>query len=107
MPLKRSMGLRRKVRNGQIKTKALSALSTTLSLQPANCLRNPQHISVRLTRQTNHEVELNFIPACKECCFHTSQQFFVSQPLINDVPHPLSSGLWSKGKTRLPSASQD
>ena len=57
-----------------------------------------------LRRETNHEVELNLIPALIPRCFHPSQEFFIGQTLINNVSHPLGACFRGKGETTLTSA---
>ena len=102
-PLKRGIGLWYKRRNAD--RDLATALPRDLLIFPlhlAGQLRNGHYILVRLTRQTDHKVQLDLFPAIGKGRADRLQQVVFRHALVNHIPHSLTAGLRRKSKPALP-----
>ena len=64
-------------------------------------LRDTEDILIGLGRKSDHEIELNAVPAGTEGIVHSSEQVILVDAFIYDVAQPLRSRFGCKGETGL------
>ena len=64
-------------------------------------LRDAEHVLIRLCRQTEHEVELDAVPAALEGDAAGMEQVFLAHVFVDRIAQALRAGLRRKGQTAL------
>ena len=67
-------------------------------------LRDAEHVLVRFRGQTQHEIELDIVPAAGKGVGAGCQNFVLSQILVDDVTQALGSRLRGEGQAAFPAA---
>ena len=106
-PLERRVGLGDKVCRGDMHPQP-PLLVHGLFLPGQNHLvhqlRDTENVLVRFRWQTQHEIELDIVPAAGKGVGAGCQNFVLGQILVDDVPQALGSRLRGEGQAAFPAA---
>ena len=101
------MGLGDKVRRGDVNAKApflVHGVFLPRQDHLVHQLRDAEHVLVRFCGQTQHEIELDIVPAAGKGVGAGRQNFVLGQILVDDVPQALGSRLRGEGQAAFPAA---
>ena len=104
-PLEGRVGLGDKVRRGDVNAKApflVHGVFLPRQDHLVHQLRDAEHVLVRFCGQTQHEIELDIVPAAGEGIGAGRQNFILGQILVDDVTQALGSRLRGEGQAAFP-----
>ena len=96
VPLKRCVGFRREVADGDVQVQP-AEIAAALLEHPAG-VGDSQHVGVHLTRESDHEVELHPAVSVLHGGADAMQQVLIREALVHDVSQPLGTRFRSKGQ---------
>ena len=106
-PLEGRVGLGDKVRRGDVNAKApflVHGVFLPRQDHLVHQLRDTENVLVRFRGQTQHEIELDIVPAAGKGVGAGCQNFVLGQILVDDVTQALGSRLRGEGQAAFPAA---
>ena len=105
VPLEGGVGFRGEIADRQVELEAADIAH--LETQPLHRVGDAVHIVIGLTRQADHEIELDLSPAITHRRLDALAELLIRQTLVDDVAQALGARFRRKGESALTGAAQD